>query len=122
MSHKQKINITNLKKKNPRKQNPCHSLFSGGIICGSHRGSFAVRDHLRSNLGIISGLGIICRQGSFAALYRPEDFESQFSAIPGTSFVGLRSLKKYAFFLIGTSEWHTATGLVNFVYYPTGFL
>ena len=57
------------KKKNPRKQNPCHSLFSGGIICSSHRGSFAVRDHLRSNLGIICGLGIICRRGSFAALY-----------------------------------------------------
>ena len=56
-------------KKNPRNQNPCHPLFSGGIICGSHRGSFAVRDHLRSNLGIISGLGIICGRGSFAALY-----------------------------------------------------
>ena len=35
----------------------------------SHRGSFAVRDHLQSNLGIISGLGIICGRGSFAALY-----------------------------------------------------
>ena len=33
------------------------------------RGSFAVRDHLRSNFGIISGLGIICGRGSFAALY-----------------------------------------------------
>ena len=33
-------------------------------------GSFAVRDHLWSNLGIISGLGIICSRGSFAALYR----------------------------------------------------
>ena len=56
--------------KNPRNQNPCHPLFSGGIICGSHRGSFAVRDHLRSNMGIICGLGIICGRGSFAALYR----------------------------------------------------
>ena len=27
------------------------------------------RDHLRSSLGIISGLGIICGRGSFAALY-----------------------------------------------------
>ena len=35
----------------------------------STSGSFAVRDHLRSNLGIISGLGIICGRGSFAALY-----------------------------------------------------
>ena len=35
----------------------------------STRGSFEVRDHLRSNLGIISGLGIICGRGSFAALY-----------------------------------------------------
>ena len=55
--------------KNPRNQTPCHSLFSAGIICGPHRGSFAVRDHLRSNLGIISGPGIICGRGSFAALY-----------------------------------------------------
>ena len=54
---------------------------------------------------------------------RPEEFESQFSAIPGTSFVGRRSLKNDAFFFkIGTSERHTGTGLVNFVYYPTGFL
>ena len=34
--------------------------FVGGIIHGPHRGSFMVRDHLRSNLRIISGLGIIC--------------------------------------------------------------
>ena len=26
-------------------QTPCHSPFSGGITCGPHRGSFAVRDH-----------------------------------------------------------------------------
>ena len=32
-------------------------------------GPFAVRDHLRSNLGIISGLEIIFGRGSFAALY-----------------------------------------------------
>ena len=35
-------------------------LLSGGIICGPLRGSFAVRDYLRSSLGIISALGIIC--------------------------------------------------------------
>ena len=51
------------------KKTPCHSLFSRGINCGPHQGSFAVQDHLRSNLGIISGLGIICGRGSFAALY-----------------------------------------------------
>ena len=45
--------------------------FSDGIIYDLHRGSFAFRDHLRSNLGIISGLGSICGRGSFAALYRP---------------------------------------------------
>ena len=28
------------------------------------------RDHLRSNLGMIPGLGIICGRGSFAALYK----------------------------------------------------
>ena len=33
------------------------------------RGSFAVWDHLRSSLGIISGLGRIYGRGSFAALY-----------------------------------------------------
>ena len=49
--------------------NPCHSLFSSGIIGGLHRESFAVRGHLWSKLGIISGLGMICGRGSFAALY-----------------------------------------------------
>ena len=39
------------------------------INSGPNRGSFAVRDHLRSSLGIISGLGIIWGRGSFAALY-----------------------------------------------------
>ena len=57
-------------KPRPEEQIPCHSTFSDGIICGLHRGSFAVRDHLQSNLGIISDLGIICGRGSFAALYR----------------------------------------------------
>ena len=37
------------------KQTPCHYSFSDGIFCGSHRDHFAARDHLRSNLGIISG-------------------------------------------------------------------
>ena len=37
-----------------------------GIICGPHWGSFAVRDHLRFNLGIISGLGIICGAVQFS--------------------------------------------------------
>ena len=46
--------------KNPGNKTPCHSPLSGGIIFGPHRGSFAVRDHLRSILGIISGLRIIC--------------------------------------------------------------
>ena len=48
----------------PENETPCHSSLSGGIICGPHRGSLAVRDHLRSSLGIISGLGIICGGGS----------------------------------------------------------
>ena len=55
---------------NPGNQTPCHFSFSGGIIYGPHRGSLSVRDHLRSNLGIISGLGIICGPEPFAALYR----------------------------------------------------
>ena len=66
---KNKERKKNIYKKSPKK-NPCHSYFPVGIICGPHRGSFAVRDHLRFNLGIISGLGIICGRGSFAALYR----------------------------------------------------
>ena len=52
-----------------------HFRSTSGIICGS--GSFVVQlgdhfrseDHLWSNLGIISGLKIICGRGSFAALY-----------------------------------------------------
>ena len=44
--------------------------FPAGIS-GPHRESFAVRDHLRSCLGMISGLEIICDRKSFAALYRP---------------------------------------------------
>ena len=51
-----------------KEQTPCHSTFSDGIICGPHWGSFVVRDHLRSNLGIITGLGIICGRGSLAVL------------------------------------------------------
>ena len=61
-------------KPRPEEQTPCHSSFSAGVICGPHRGSFAVRDHLRSNLGIISGLGIICGRGSFAALFNSNAF------------------------------------------------
>ena len=53
----------------PEEQTPCDSSFSGGIICGPHRGSFAVRDHLQSSLRTNSSLGIICRRGSFEALY-----------------------------------------------------
>ena len=48
---------------------PC---FSAGIICGPHRGSFAVRVHLRSNLGIISGLGIICGAVQITQGEKPE--------------------------------------------------
>ena len=50
------------------------------------RGSFAVRDHLRSNLVIISGLGIICGRGSFAALY------ISYSWIPSLRALVCRSL------------------------------
>ena len=70
MKYRQKpITIKYIKKKkektkNPGNQNLCHSRFPAGIICCPHRGSFAVRDHFRSNLGITSG------RGSFAALYR----------------------------------------------------
>ena len=60
-------------RKNPGNQTPCHSSFFGGDHLRSTSGSFAVRDHLRSNLGIISGLGIIYGRGSFAALYRTDD-------------------------------------------------
>ena len=54
--------------KNPENQTPYHSSFSGGDHLWSTSGSFAVRDHLRSSLGIISGLGTICGPvwGSFA--------------------------------------------------------
>ena len=47
--NKYKNKIINFK--NPGNQTPCHSTFSGGIICGSHRGSFSAvqfGDHFRS--------------------------------------------------------------------------
>ena len=59
----------NKMKPRPEEQTPCHSSFPGGIICGPHRGPFAVRDHLWSNFsdcGPISGLRIIFGRGSFA--------------------------------------------------------
>ena len=62
----------NNNKKNPGNQTPCHSSLSSGIICGPHRRSFAVRDYLRPNLGIISGLGSFAvgdhLRGSFGKL------------------------------------------------------
>ena len=69
----------------PEEQSPSHSSFSDGIICGLHRGSFAVRDHLRSNLGIISGLGIICGRGSFTALYSTYSYRSTTYLLPPSS-------------------------------------
>ena len=42
-----------------------HSSLSSGSTYGSHRGSIAVGDHWRSNLGFISGLGVICSRGSW---------------------------------------------------------
>ena len=56
----------------------CHGLRRQRIICGPHRRSFAIRDHLLSSLGIISGLGIICGRGSFAVLYTTVDSISVF--------------------------------------------
>ena len=56
-------------KKKSKKPKSMPFIFPAGIICGPHRGSFAVRDHLRFDMGIISGMGIICGRGSFEALY-----------------------------------------------------
>ena len=42
--------------------------FFIGIICGPIWGSFPVRDHLQSNLGIICGPGIICRPVQFSQI------------------------------------------------------
>ena len=54
----------------PIKSIPFHSSIFQGIICGQLRGSLTFdEDHLRSILGIIYGLGIICGWGSFAVLY-----------------------------------------------------
>ena len=53
---------------------PCHSLFLVGIICGPHRGSFPVHDHLRSNLGIICGPGSFAVLRSFTDPYRSTIF------------------------------------------------
>ena len=43
--------------------------FLVGIICGPRRRSFPVRDHLRSNLGIICGPGSFAVLGSFAVQF-----------------------------------------------------
>ena len=43
--------------------------FMVGIICGPIWGSFPVRDHSRSNLGIICGPGSLAVPGSFAKPY-----------------------------------------------------
>ena len=45
--------------------------FLIGIICGLIWGSFPVRDHLPSNLGIICGPGSFAVLGSFADPYTP---------------------------------------------------
>ena len=47
--------------------------FLIGIICGPIWGSFPVRDHLRSNLGIICGPGSFAVLESFADPYRSTD-------------------------------------------------
>ena len=61
-------------KPRPEEQTPCHSSFSGGIICGPYRGSFAVQfgdhfrpgDHLRSRIICILGdsgvWGAVCKK------------------------------------------------------------
>ena len=51
----------NIKAKKSRKPNS--TPFRRGSSFVVHI-TFAIRDHLRSSLGIISGLGIICRRGS----------------------------------------------------------
>ena len=84
MSHKQKINITNLKKKSKKaKSMPFvvfrrdHLRFTSGIICGS--GSFAVQfgDHFRSGDHLQSG--IICGAVQFPCeeLIHPAPCESE---------------------------------------------
>ena len=54
MKNKKKERRKNFKK---IQQTKIHAIrdFPAGIICGPIWGSFAVRDHLRSNLGIICG-------------------------------------------------------------------
>ena len=55
-------------KKNPGKKLYAIPRFPAGSFAVHIADHFSVRDHLRSNLGIISGLGIICGavQYSFA--------------------------------------------------------
>ena len=67
--HKNKIEKTNKQNIQETTLHAIPRFSAGSFAVHIDRGSFAVRDHLRSNLGIISGLGIICSRGSFAALY-----------------------------------------------------
>ena len=65
------VKLKNCGNLDPR--NKLHAIprFTAGIICGPHW------DHLRSNLGFICSLGIICGRGSFAVLqyfFKPETF------------------------------------------------
>ena len=59
--------------------------------CDPHRGLFAVRDHLGSNLGIISGLGIICDRVSLAALYSANSLKVTIQASFGSPVMFLKT-------------------------------
>ena len=86
----------------PQKVSPPHALPPAThAICGPHRGSFTVRDHLRSNLGIISSLTIICGGGSFAVLTPFGKFFSCFKSYEKERLDQDASVK-----LVPESSWH----------------
>ena len=82
--------------KNPETKIHAIRYFPAVIICGPHQRSFAIRDHLRSNLGIISGLGIICGRVSFAySLWRRANARNvSFSISVGWSIYIINSVDK----------------------------
>ena len=105
------------------KKTPCHSSFSRRINCGPHRGSFAVQDHLRSNFGIISGLGITCGWGSFAALYTTDLYSTANDPQTGNDpQIGPQMIPNCKWTLMWTSNDPTSKGGMAWSWFPGFFL
>ena len=80
--------------------NQLHAIpyFPARITCGSHRGSFAVRDHLRSNLGeyLRSGIIILRRCTETLADAKKKVYDvAHFSSLHSSLFTTLSTFHDY---------------------------